>query len=166
MSGRHAARARGRTWLAVATVVAAVCWLRLDFVDSVRVGSDSMAPTYCHGDQLLVLRVGAASAGPGDVVVFTDPLEQARSLKRVVAVEDQVVRIYDAALLVDGVVREEPYVDPEPIEGTFFGPVTVGPGSVFVLGDEREFSVDSRDYGAIARSAIDGKVLTRLWSGC
>lgn len=156
----------GRTWLAVAAVVAAICWLRLDVVDSVRVASDSMTPTYCRGDQLLVLRGGADTATPGDVVTFTDPVEHAASLKRVVAVAGQTVRIYDAALLVDGVAVEEPYVDGEHIEGTFFGPVTVPPDSVFVLGDERELSIDSRDYGAVARSAIDGRVLTRLWSNC
>ncbi len=158
-----------RTWrlgIAVVAVLTATWWLRSDVIDSVSVSSGSMAPTVCQGDRLLILRAGAQEAERGDLVTFHDPVDDEPTLKRVVAVTGQVVEIRDGLLYVDGKQVQEDYVDQRTVDGTHFRQVTVGAGLVFVLGDAREFSVDSRDYGPIARSALDGRVLTRLWSGC
>lgn len=158
-----------RSLVAVTAVVAAVMGLRVAVVDSVSVASASMEPTFCAGDRLVVVRAGAAgSAQAGDVVTFVDDdaLGRTEWLKRVVAVEGQTVRVEDAVLLVDGRTVAEPYVDHDTIDGTYYGPVTVAPDSVFVLGDSREFSIDSRDFGSVARSSITGRVTGRLWSRC
>lgn len=158
-----------RACVAATGVLAGVVVLRLGVVDSVGVSSDSMEPTYCAGDRLVVVRAGAgASAEAGDVVTFHREVDGRRTewLKRVVAVEGQTVRIDDAVLVVDGSPVAEPYVDLRTVDGTFYRTVTVGEDTVFVLGDSREFSVDSRDFGAVDRSAITGRVAGRLWSGC
>ncbi len=57
----------------------------------------------------------------------------------------------------------EAYADPAHIDGAYFGPVTVPAGALFVLGDERAGSVDSRAYGAVPRSAVRGRVAARIW---
>lgn len=158
-----------RACLAATGLLAGVVVLRLGVVDSVAVSSDSMTPTFCEGDRLVVVRIGAGgSAEVGDVVTFVREEGGARTewLKRVVAVEGQTVRIDDAVLLVDGSPVVEPYVDLRTIDGTFYRTVVVGEDSVFVLGDSREFSVDSRDFGTVERSSITGWVAARVWSGC
>ena len=156
-----------RLIVAVITVVAATWWLRTAVVDSVSVASGSMAPTVCTGDRLLVLRAGAGDeAGRGDLVTFHDPVEDQATLKRVVAVTGDVVEVRDGVLFINDERVEEGYVDYRTVDGSWFGPVEVHADALFVLGDERELSVDSRDYGSIARSAVDGRVVARLWSDC
>lgn len=126
-----------------------------------------MTPTVCAGDRLLLWTLGAASrAGPGDLVTFREPAGERQLLKRVVAVTGQTVELVDGRLVVDGQPRDEAFVDLESVDGTFFGPVTVGRGRVFVLGDAREHSIDSRDFGDVRRSALNGIVLRRLAGGC
>ena len=136
-------------------------------VDSVVVSSGSMRPTVCAGDWLLVLSAGAAAgARVGDVVVFDSPVDEEPGLKRVVAVGGQRVEVRDAVLHVDGAPVQEAYVDARTVDGTFFGPAVVPEGSVFVMGDDRERSVDSRSYGPVPRADVDGVVLARVRSAC
>lgn len=148
-------------------VVATVVLLRALVVDAVSVSSDSMAPTICAGDWLLTSKVRVGTGvSVGDVVVFRVPGEDEHSVKRVVALEGQAVEIRDAALYVDGRRRQEEYVDETTVDGTFFGPVVVPDGSVFVMGDRREFSIDSRDYGAVPRDLLEGTVVARIGGNC
>lgn len=149
--------------VAVACTWACSAWV----LSPVTVASSSMAPTFCEGERILVLRPGAgAAAAVGDVVVFDEPRTGAQWVKRVVAVEGQTVEVYDGRLLVDDAVVDEPYVDHRTVDGTFTRTFTVGPDSVFVLGDAREFAVDSRDFGPISRSSVTGRVVGRLWGRC
>ena len=60
----------------------------------------------------------------------------------------------------------ERFVDLESVYGTSFGPVTVGPDSVFVLGDDREHSIDSRDFGDVPRSRVVGLLLPPVGGTC
>ena len=73
-----------------------------------------------------------------------------------VALAGQSVEIADAVLKVDGRRVKEPYVNSASIDGVYFGPVTVPEGTVFLMGDDREVSVDSRAYGPVPVSRIDG----------
>jgi signal peptidase I len=151
----------------VLAVLATVVLLRAWVVDTVSVASDSMAPTLCAGDWLLVSKVRVGNGvSAGDVVVFRAPGEDEQSVKRVVAVEGQAVEIRDAVLYVDGLRRPERYVDERTVDGTFFGPVVVADDSVFVMGDRREFSIDSRDYGSVRRDRIEGLVVARVGGEC
>jgi signal peptidase I len=76
------------------------------------------------------------------------------------------VAIRDAELVVDEQRVDEPYVDHASIDGVYFGPVTVPAGSVFVMGDHRETSIDSRSYGPIRLGDLDGRLLLRFGPGC
>ncbi len=157
------------TRLLLAGSVAAVltlAMLRLAVVDVLEVSSDSMSPSLCAGDRIVVLTAGGRDGlVEGDVVVFTDPLERRLTVKRVVAAAGREVAVRDGVLHVDGRPIGEPFVDRAAVDGTYFGPVQVPPRSLFVLGDERGHSVDSRDYGPIPLSSVRGRVLFRWWSG-
>lgn len=132
----------------------------------VTVSSSSMRPTVCEGDRLLVWTVRAgALAGRGDLVVLR-ATDGARLLKRLVAVGGQSVEVVDGRLVVDGRPQDERFVDLESVDGTSFGPVTVAPGSVFVLGDDREHSIDSRDFGDVPRSRVVGVLLPPVGGTC
>jgi signal peptidase I len=142
-------------------VVAAVMGVRATVVEPVRVSSASMEPTLFPKDLLLLEKL-STSAHPGDMVAFDDP-QGTFTVKRVVALPGDKVEIQDADLYINDRRVPEPYVDHARIDGLFFGPVTVPAGSVFLLGDNRGRSVDSRIYGAIPTSHLRGRVVTRLW---
>jgi signal peptidase I len=151
---------------AVIITVGAVI-VRTQFLDTVSVTSNSMSPTVCTGDMLLLSREhGDDSARIGDIVTFPTPHDGGKAIKRVVAVAGQSVVIKDADLFVDGKPVVESYVDHASIDGVYTATVVVPAGTVFVMGDNREISIDSRAYGPIPTAIIDGRLLRKLWSGC
>ncbi len=130
-----------------------------------RVQSSSMAPTFEHGDRIIVNKLAYLSGSPriGDVVVLESPDGRGLVVKRVVAVEGQTVGLEDGLLVVDGVAQVETYFDQETIDGVYFGPVDVPADTIFVMGDNRAESVDSREYGAVPLDAVVGRVSLRVW---
>jgi signal peptidase I len=73
------------------------------------------------------------------------------------------VGLEDGVLVVNGRRVREGYADPEAIDSVYFGPVTVPAGRVFVLGDNRANSQDSRDFGAVPTKNIMGRAIARVW---
>ncbi|MBU5435900.1 signal peptidase I [Pseudoflavonifractor sp. MSJ-37] len=141
------------TWLQALTAALLLLVALFTFVGRV-VGVEgiSMEPTLRDGDTILLRSLGYTPA-QGDVVVLTKPFGTVSGpiVKRVVAVAGQRVQIdYDSGTVsVDGAVLEEPYLD-SPMRwpaGTTetLTDLTVPEGSVFVMGDNREHSADSRD---------------------
>lgn len=135
--------------------------LRAWVVEPFIVSSDSMEPTLRTGSIVLLYKPGAGT-GPipnGSVVALTNPLDGHMAIKRVIAGAGQSVAIRDAELYVDDVAVSEPFVDHSRIDATYFGPVEVPPGTVFVLGDNRGVSIDSRDFGAVPLTSVQGTLL-------
>jgi signal peptidase I len=157
-------RGRALTGLLVLAFLALVL-LRLFVLEPFRIPSDSMAPTLRPGDQVLVDKRAYRDADPrrGDLAVFRAPRTGEILLKRVVAVGGDTVGIEDGVLVVDGRRPREPYADPDAIDSVYFGPVRVRRGTVFVLGDNRANSEDSRDFGAIPTGRLIGRVRARIW---
>ena len=109
----------------------------------------------------------------GEVIVFRYPEDPSRDfIKRCVAVAGQQVEIRDKVLYVDGKAREEPYVvhkDPRIIPREKqprdnFGPYVVPQGHLFMMGDNRDNSHDSRFWGALPRDLVKGKAMFLYWS--
>lgn len=151
--------------VAIASIIAAgalsVLALRTWVVDPVTVGSESMEPTVLSGQVVLVNRLAPEFGNPlaGRVITFRNPDTHRSTLKRVAAEAGQTLAIRDGTLYVDGDRVNEPYVDPAETDGTFFHRVTVPADHVFVLGDNRATSIDSRDFGFISAGSITGVAL-------
>jgi signal peptidase I len=148
--------------VAVLAVVGAV---RLFVVEAFYVPTPSMAPTLPAGAHAFASKLAYRLGTPerGDIVVLEGPRQHSGLLvKRVVGVAGQRVEVRDGVLFVDRVRQREPYVDHRLVDSTFFGPVTVPPDHVFVLGDNRSNSVDSRVFGAVAESDLLGKVFAHV----
>ena len=152
-----------RNWMRVAVVaaMALVVALLLTALEPLRVSSVSMSPTLAAGDQVIVDKVSLRWNPPAvrDLVVFREPDQDQLVVKRVVALGGQTVALEDGELLVDGVAPYEPQVDLKGIDWMYFGPVTVPPDAVFVMGDNRFESIDSRTYGAIPLHDLMGRVV-------
>ena len=152
--------ARVRVALLAAAVLALVL-VRGFVAEPVRLDGNSMAPVLRSGDVALVSRISHLRVG--QLLLLRDPVDGGPVVKRLVAVGGQTVEIRDAYLYVDGVRVDEPYVDHSRIDGVYFGPSRVPDGSLFVLGDSRDRSIDSRVFGPVREDAVTGRVVLRLW---
>jgi signal peptidase I len=130
-----------------------------------------MMPTLEMGDFVLVNRLTYRIEDPerGDVVVFAYPRDPSKLfVKRIIGIAGDLVEARDKEMYLNGesltedyVVHTDPRVFPAELSSRdVFGPVSVPPNSVFVLGDNRDNSHDSRFYGAIATHHIKGKVFS------
>jgi signal peptidase I len=158
-----------RSWrlaLNVLLALVAVLLLTRTFVaEPLRVGASSMTPTLRPGDHVLVVKLGSSAHHPHrhDVIALTSPITGELLIKRVAAVGGDTVGIEDGVLVVNGRPVHESYVDAARMDSVYFGPVVVPRGELFVLGDDRPDSVDSRRFGAIPLRAVTGRVVLRLW---
>jgi signal peptidase I len=159
-----------RAWPVLAVVVvlaiAGGWWIRGHVLGSYRVESGSMEPTLCAGDEVLVDKtVQPQELHRGDLVVAVAP-DGSLVVKRVVGLPGDRVAIRDALLFVDGRRVPEPYVDHRSIDALFYGPTVVPPRQLWVMGDNRAVSIDSRDYNGVPYANLRCRVLLRWWSGC
>ncbi len=161
---------------AVVALIAAVL-LRVFVVSAYRVSSESMADTLLQGDYIFVNKLAyqyGRAPQPGDVVVFKYPNNPRKDfIKRVVALAGQEIQIADKVLYVDDQVAPIPpyskHIDKKIIPGELsfrdnFGPYIVPEGHVFVLGDNRDDSRDSRFWGPVPLENVMGKAVFIYWS--
>jgi signal peptidase I len=150
----------------IIAIVAAVLIITFVF-ETVSVDGLSMFPTLNNKDRLIVEKVSYYFRYPkvNDIVVLKYPADtREKFIKRVVAVAGDKVKIEDNRLFVNGVERDEPYLNEKFING-FFNEVTVPENTVFVLGDNRNNSRDSRfpDVGFVNKKLIVGRAVLRLY---
>lgn len=133
-------------------------------VEVFHIPSGSMTPTLEVGDRVLAAKFAYRLGEPrqGDLAVFESP-DGRINIKRVAAVGGDTVEIRDGVLLVNEVRKLEPYVNYERADSTFYGPSSVPEGRVFMLGDNRTNSLDSRDYGPVPEKDLLGRAVLRLW---
>ena len=147
--------------IAIAVLLAFVLRLVIQ-IDSIP--SASMAPTLLAGDRILVTRYLRSDPRPGHIVVFVSPADPDETVvKRVVAVAGDLVASRSGRLTIGGQTVPEPYVAEAAATGEI-SPLIVPADSYFVLGDNRRDSIDSRSWGVVPRSAIEGRARMILWS--
>ncbi|MEW6523434.1 MAG: signal peptidase I [Bacillota bacterium] len=146
----------------LALVIALV--IRGFVMESFVVQGSSMEPTLLNSERLLVNKITFRLREPqrGDIIVFRYPRSPDRDyIKRVIAVAGETVEIKLGRVYVDGRVLSEPYLLRS---GTANFPVTMVPdGHVFVLGDNRGNSDDSRAFGPVPLELIKGKAFFVFW---
>ncbi len=156
-------------WMQCIVVAIIVCVLLFSFfVRLVDVVGDSMYPTLENGDKIIVSDL-FYDPQPGDIIVFRkDEYSDQPLVKRIIAVAGQTVDIdFDLGIVyVDGEPIDEPYIAEPTVEPEdFTGEVTVPEGCVFVMGDNRNHSTDSRYslIGFVDERCIMGKVYFTLF---
>lgn len=156
-------------WLreAVETILPAILiaiLINLFLAQPTRVHGQSMEPNLHTNQRLVVEKISYRLHGPrqGDVVVFSMPQQSEELLiKRVIGLPGETVEIRDGRVYVNGTPLDEPYLNQE-TRGRF-GPVVVPPLHVFVLGDNRNFSNDSRAFDAVPIKNILGRAWFSYW---
>ncbi len=140
--------------------------LRPFVVKSFWIPSESMVPTLEVGDRIFVNRFIYRFFEPerGDIVVFDSLETDDELIKRIVAVPGDRVRVRNGKLRVNGDFPDEPYAVPMVFpDGSFFGPTKVPEGEVFVMGDNRPNSRDSRFFGPVPIDNLEGEAFFRFW---
>lgn len=162
-------------------------FIRAYIVQAFKIPSGSMVPTLLIGDHLLVNKFIYGINPPfsekkilvfetpkrGDIIVFKYPEDPDRDfIKRVIGVEGDIVEGKNKKVYVNGVELKEPYVrysdssihpgELDPRDN--FGPIKVPQGKVFVMGDNRDHSYDSRFWGFVDLKDVKGKALIIYWS--
>ena len=178
-SGQHAERQGSKTLRTVASLVVMVVavvaisfGLRTFVFSAYEIPSGSMEDTIMTGDLVFSEKVSYYSGEPkqGDIVTFEDPLVSGRTLiKRVIATGGQTVDLVDGKVVVDGVALDEPYTEgkvSEPFQKTAVSigyPYTVPQGCLWVMGDNRTNSQDSRYFAAVDASTVTGHAVFTYW---
>lgn len=162
-------------------------FIRTFIVQAYKIPSGSMVPTLLIGDYLLVNKLAYGIKNPftddffylwrlperKEIVVFTYPIDKKLDfIKRVIGLPGDTVEIINKKVYVNGKLLEEPYVQLDSND-TYpknlsprdnFGPIVVPPGYIFVLGDNRDHSYDSRFWGFVPIKFLKGKALIIYFS--
>ena len=171
------------------TALAIAVIIKTFLVQPFWIPSESMLDTIHVNDRVMVNKLAFQLGEPerGDVVVFRDPAEPdieesipeavIRSvleavgirtrgsedlIKRIVGLPGETITISDNTVHVDGVALAEPYLDND-VTMPEAGPFEVGAEEVFVMGDNREFSFDSRRFGNIEMENLIGRAFVIIW---
>jgi signal peptidase I len=157
----------------IAALVAFI--LRIFVLQTVRVEGRSMEPALRSGEIIFVNKLVYHFKAPsqGDIIIFYPPIKSLNRypyIKRVIGVEGQVVSIkansdHSEAIFIDGRELEEPYLKKTP-HSFVINKWKLGKGEVFVLGDNRNNSSDSRWWGPINEKSIIGKASLVWWPLC
>ncbi|MBF0592124.1 MAG: signal peptidase I [Nitrospirae bacterium] len=170
----------------IVTALLLALLIRAFVIQAFKIPSGSMIPTLLVGDHILVKKFSYGIQIPftdkkilvfnspqrGEVVVFKFPEDTSRDfIKRVIAREGDVVEIKQKKLYVNGTPQTEPYTQYVDTTGTTsavprdnLGPITVPKGKLFVMGDNRDQSYDSRFWGFVDISLVKGEALIIYWS--
>lgn len=161
----------GRFWrrldfaMSLALLIVLALGIRAFIAEPIRVDGDSMYPTLVHGEHMLVEKISYWFSEParGDIIICYYPGYTESCVKRVIALGGETIAVRDGAVYINGAPLDESAY----WNGTMpadYGPVTVPDGEVFVMGDNRGESKDSRNpaVGPIPRHKIVGRVFFTL----
>jgi signal peptidase I len=172
---------------AIIIAILIALFIRTFVVQAFKIPSGSMKPTLLVGDHILVNKfiygvkipfvretlIPIKDPGKGDIVVFIYPEDRTKDfIKRVIAVGGDTVLIRNKQIYVNGTLYRDDfgvYTDPLILPGSMqprdnLGPVKVPPGTLFVMGDNRDQSYDSRFWGFVDLKDVMGKAFIIYWS--
>lgn len=170
-------------------VVVSVLIIQSHVLASTKVQQHSMETTLIEDDFLFAEKIGYVFAEPklGDIIVFLEDRPEGfwgssigicikdtvgkfkkedprmRFVKRVIGLSGDTIDIKDGNVYVNGEELNEPYIKGYTDTRELKYPLVVPEGQLFVLGDNRGYSLDSRNFGCIDKDMIEGKVVFRLW---
>ena len=172
---------------AIILAIVIAFFIRTFVIQAYKIPSGSMKPTLLIGDHILVSKFNYGIKLPlirstllpigtpkrGDIVVFIYPEDRSKDfIKRLIGVPGDTIEIRDKKILINGLPYKDKhgvYVDHMIIPGSVqprdnFGPVTVPEKKLFVMGDNRDESYDSRFWGMVDQRDVLGKALIIYWS--
>jgi signal peptidase I len=172
---------------AIIVAVILALFIRTFVVQAFKIPSGSMKDTLLIGDHILVNKFIYGVKAPfikktiipinnpqrGDIIVFEFPEDPSKDfIKRVIGIPGDTVEIRNKKLFVNGTLVENShgvYKDPKIYDARTqprdnLGPITVPKGKLFVMGDNRDFSYDSRFWGFVDIIAVKGKAFIIYWS--
>jgi signal peptidase I len=187
MTEKQKEKFRKKAWEyteAIVTALILALIIRAYVVQAFKIPSGSMIPTLLIGDHILVNKFIYGTKIPfsdkkilvfknprkGDIIVFKYPENPKRDfIKRVIATEGDVVEEKNKVVYVNGKPLNEPYAQHTDKNILFdrrdqFGPIKVTEGKLFVMGDNRDQSYDSRYWGFVDKSYVRGKAFILYWS--
>jgi len=144
--------------------IAGVLFLAVNLLTArIRVEGISMEPSLHEGQFVVVNRMAYRwnEAERGDIIVFRFPLNPSRRfIKRVIGLPGNTVTIRGGDVYIDGQILDEPYLAATP---RYDGEWIIGPDELFVLGDNRNNSSDSQNWGPLPIEEIIGKAVLVYW---
>ena len=158
-------------WVKVLGLAIVLAFVITLFIKPTLVSGDSMLPTLHENDYLIINKIGYKIGEPknGDVIVFKSDLEKNDGttkdlVKRIIGVAGDKVVIKDGKVYLNDKLLDETYLS-EGMDTTGDVDIVVPEGKLFVLGDNREVSLDSRyeQVGLVDVNDVEGKVLVRLY---
>ncbi len=171
---------------AAAIAVVLALFIRTFVVQAFKIPSGSMIPTLLVGDHILVNKfiygiklpfvnktiIPIGTPKRDDVIVFIYPVDKSKDfIKRVIGLPGETLKMINRKIYINGEPYEDNYGvfshEPDQISSPFkanFGPVTVPKGHLFVMGDNRDNSHDSRFWGFVPLKSVKGKALIIYWS--
>ncbi|RPJ43997.1 MAG: signal peptidase I [Candidatus Latescibacterota bacterium] len=171
---------RARTFVKdVVFIVFSVLFLRTFVVQAYQIPSGSMENTLLVGDFLIANKFVYGPAIPftpfkikgrephrGEIVIFRSPTDSKDYIKRVIGLPGEEIEIRENEVLIDGEPMKEQYIALKgvPPHQSNYGPLTIPEGHVFVMGDNRNLSYDSRFWGPLDENLLRGKAEIIHWS--
>ena len=145
-------------WLVLIVIVAIAIILRICVFEFVNISGESMSPTLKNGQLIIIYKVNYTPSR-GDIVVFDSP-DGVELVKRVIGLPGETIKIMDGNVYINGEKIEDEY---QFLTSESLPETTIPDDSIYVLGDNRDHSSDSRVFGAVESDEIRGEMLFSIW---
>ncbi|QAY65676.1 signal peptidase I [Paenibacillus protaetiae] len=153
-------------WLLAGVAAAIIAWSVKHYMYAqLEIHNISMQNTLYDGQRLIEDKWSYHFHQPhrGDIVIIDGPESDIRLIKRVIGLPGDELDIRDGQVFINGTALPEPYAKGRTEPNGITVPFVIGQGELFVMGDNRENSMDSRTLGPIAFTSIEGKAVFRMW---
>jgi signal peptidase I len=145
-------------------ILSVVLFVSINMISArIRVDGASMEPTLVSGEYVIVSRLSYRMGSPqrGDIIVFHYPRDpQEEYIKRVIGLPGDEVEMKNGSVYVNGKLLEESYLN---VKTNYLGTWSIPEGQLFVLGDNRNNSSDSHDWGTVPMDYVVGKAVLVYW---